>query len=173
MSEASKCIIKFPSITDQNAWIDFVREARKFYPDATPLGFKEEENFKPWLDNIIQLNLGNSLTNGETPTSTFFMFDDTRLVGYMTIKRKNYNQNNVGQVYINVRPSDRKKGYGTQLLKAAFEKCRAINMRQVIMSCPEESIGGSRLIENNGGVLQETKFLNGSSIKMKIYLIEL
>ena len=41
------------------------------------------------------------------------------------------------------------------------------------MSCPEESIGGARLIEKNGGVLQETKYLNGSSIRMKIYTIDL
>ena len=88
MADASKFLIKFPSITDQNAWLDFVREARKFYPEATPLEFKEERDFKPWLDKIIQLNLGNSLTNGETPTSTFFMYVDTRLVGYLTIKRR-------------------------------------------------------------------------------------
>ena len=173
MADASKFLIKFPSITDQNAWLDFVREARKFYPEATPLGFKEERDFKPWLDKIIQLNLGNSLTNGETPTSTFFMYVDTRLVGYLTIKRKSYNQNSVGQVYINIRPSDRKKGYGTYFLKEGLNKCKAINIHQVIMSCPEESIGGARLIEKNGGVLQETKYLNGSSIRMKIYTIDL
>ena len=173
MAEDVKLTIRFPSETDKNAWLDFVKDARKFYSDATPLGFKDEEHYRIWLNRLINLNIGTSLKEGETPQSTFFMFQGQRIVGYLTIKRKMINNNPIGQVYLNIRPSDRKKGFGTKLLTAALNKCREINLKQALISCPEESSAGIKLIEKAKGRLIETKFLNGTEIKMRIYLIDL
>ena len=173
MGETSKMLVKFPSITDQAAWNEFVAEARKFYQDATPLGYLKEMDYKTWLENTIRLNIGSPLNDGEIPTSSFFVYDGPRLIGYLTIKRKNLNLDKVGQVYLNVRPNDRKKGYGDYILKAAIRKCKEIGIIKIIVSCPQESIGGIKLIENNGGVLQEEKELNGSGIIMKIYSIDI
>ena len=173
MGETSKMLVKFPSITDQAAWNEFVNEARKFYADATPLGYLKDMDYKTWLDNTIRLNIGSPLNDGEIPTSTFFVYDGARLIGYLIIKRKNLNLDKVGQVYLNVRPNDRKKGYGDYILKAAIRKCKEIGIIKIIISCPQESVGGIKLIENNGGVLQEEKELNGSGIIMKIYSIDI
>lgn len=173
MGETSKMLVKFPSITDQAAWNEFVNEARKFYADATPLGYLKDMDYKTWLENTIRLNIGSPLNDGEIPTSTFFVYDGARLIGYLIIKRKNLNLDKVGQVYLNVRPNDRKKGYGDYILKAAIRKCKEIGIIKIIISCPQESVGGIKLIENNGGVLQEEKELNGSGIIMKIYSIDI
>ena len=173
MAEENKLQIRFPSETDKNAWLDFVKDARKFYSDATPLGFKDEEHYREWLNNLINLNIATNLKEGEIPQSSIFMFNGPKIVGYLTIKRKVINQNNVGQIYLNIRPSDRKKGYGTKLMIAAINKCREIQLKQALISCPEESIGGIKIIEDNGGRLIETKFLKGTEIKMRIYLIDL
>ena len=173
MADDLKLTIRFPSETDKNAWLDFVKDARKFYSEATPLGFKDEEHYREWLNRLINLNIGTTLKEGEIPQSTFFMFQGTRIVGYLTIKRKLINHVPIGQVYINIRPSDRKKGFGTKLLVAALNKCREINLKQALISCPEESPGGIKLIEKANGRLIETKFLNGTEIKMRIYLIDL
>ena len=173
MAEDIKLTIRFPSETDRNAWLDFVKDARKFYSESTPLGFKDEDHYREWLNKLINLNIGTALKDGEVPQSTFFIFQGTRIVGYLTIKRKVINHNSIGQIYINIRPSDRKKGYGTKLLTAALNKCREINLKQALISCPEESPGGIKIIESAQGRLVETKFLNGTEIKMRIYLIDL
>ena len=173
MAEDVKLTLRFPSETDKNAWLDFVKDARKFYSEATPLGFKDADHYREWLNKLINLNIGTALKEGEVPQSTFFMFQSTRIVGYLTIKRKIINHTPIGQVYVNIRPSDRKKGYGTKLLTAALNKCREINLKQALISCPEESPGGIKIIENAQGRLIETKFLNGTEIKMRIYLIDL
>ena len=168
-----KLLIKFPAETDKNAWLDYVKDARKFYSDATPLGFKDEEHFREWLNNLINLNVGTHIKDGVAPQSTFFMFNGNRIIGYLTIKRKVINQKNVGQIYFNIRPSDRKKGYGTKLMNAALNKCKEINLSEAVISCPDESLGAIKIIESHGGKLVETKFLNGTEIKMRIYLIKL
>ncbi len=173
MAEESKLVIRFPSETDKNAWLDFVKDARKFYSEATPLSFKDEDHYREWLNRLINLNIGTTLKPGEVPQSTFFMFDGTRIVGYLTIKRQMINHNPIGQIYINIRPSDRKKKYGTKLMTAALNKCREIQLKQALVSCPEESLGGIKIIEANKGRLIETKFLKGTEIKMRIYLIDL
>ena len=69
MGETSKMLVKFPSITDQAAWNEFVNEARKFYADATPLGYLKDMDYKTWLDNTIRLNIGSPLNDGEIPIS--------------------------------------------------------------------------------------------------------
>ena len=173
MMAEEKLVIRFPSETDKNAWLDFVKDAKKFYSDATPLGFKGEEYYREWLNNLINLNLGTNLKPGLIPQSTFFMFSGPKIIGYLTIKRKVIDMKSVGQIYFNIRPSDRKIGYGTKLLEAALKKCRDIQIVQAIISCPEESLGGIKLIESHGGKLVETKFLKGTEIKMRIYVIEL
>ena len=76
MAEENKLIIRFPSETDKNAWLDFVKDARKFYSDATPLSFKDEAHYREWLNRLINLNIGTTLKPGEVPQSTFFMFSE-------------------------------------------------------------------------------------------------
>jgi predicted acetyltransferase len=58
-----------------------------------------------------------------------------------------------GHVDYGVRPSARRKGYGTRLLSLTLEKARLMGMREVVVMCRKANIGSARVIERNGGVL--------------------
>ena len=61
-----------------------------------------------------------------------------------------------GDIGYGVRPSERRKGYATQMLKYALSVCREKNMKEAILGCYENNYGSNRTIQKNGGVLYRT-----------------
>lgn len=58
-----------------------------------------------------------------------------------------------GHIGYGVRPSQRRKGYATQMLKFALEKCREMGLTRVVVGCYRENIGSAKTIIKNGGIL--------------------
>jgi len=58
-----------------------------------------------------------------------------------------------GHVGYDVRPSMRRKGYGTELLRLALPLLRAHGVTRVRITCNDDNTGSARIIERNGGVL--------------------
>ena len=59
-----------------------------------------------------------------------------------------------GHIGYDVRPTARRRGHGTAMLKAALVKARELGLDQVLITCDEDNIGSRRVIEANGGVLE-------------------
>lgn len=88
----------------------------------------------------------------------YLAFDRDRLVGLVNIRfdlsdnlRELY-----GDIGYGVRPSERKKGYATKMLKYAIDVCRKKQMKEVILGCYEKNYGSNRTIQKNGGILYRT-----------------
>jgi predicted acetyltransferase len=58
-----------------------------------------------------------------------------------------------GHIGYVIRLSQRRKGYGTLILKLTLEKARAIGIQRVRVTCDTDNIGSARIIERNGGML--------------------
>ena len=47
------------------------------------------------------------------------------------------------------------KGYGTKMLSMALTYCKeTLNLHKVLITCDDDNIGSIRVIENNGGILE-------------------
>ena len=68
---------------------------------------------------------------------------------------------NGGHIGDGIRPSERRKGYATEMIALALEKCRELNIRKVLMVCDKENIGSAKSIIKNGGVLENEVIING------------
>jgi predicted acetyltransferase len=70
-----------------------------------------------------------------------------------------------GNIGYDVRPTYRKKGYGTQILKITLEIAKEKGLKNVLITCDDDNIGSYKIIEKNGGKLlniinnDETKIL--------------
>ena len=100
------------------------------------------------------------------PDSTYFALDEERniFVGAVNI-RHHLNERlllNGGHIGDGVRPSERRKGYGTQMVALALEKCRELGIEKVLMVCDRENIASAKTIIKNGGVLENEVEVEGT-----------
>ena len=56
-----------------------------------------------------------------------------------------------GHIGYSIRPSRRRRGYGTRILELAIEKCPSLGLEQVLVTCDSDNIASKKIIERNGG----------------------
>ena len=72
-----------------------------------------------------------------------------------------------GHIGYSVRPSERKKGYGTEILKQALEYAKTININNVMLACYKENEGSRKIIVKCGGKLEkEFTYIDGKIIQV-------
>ena len=109
------------------------------------------------------------------PGTTLFCLDVDRdiLVGAVNI-RHYLNEAlllNGGHIGDGIRPSERRKGYATEMIGLALEECRRLGINKVLMVCDKNNIGSAKSIMNNGGILENEIEVDG--ILEQRYWIEL
>lgn len=75
---------------------------------------------------------------------------DNTLVGVTNIRpyldAERYHNGHIGY---SVRPSERRKGYGTEILRLAIIKAEQLGVMDVVVSCNKRNIASKRVILNN------------------------
>ena len=102
-------------------------------------------------------------TDRKVPDSVFFLLDieRNRLLGAVNIRH--YLNDSLlcsgGHIGDGIRPSERGKGYGTEIIRLALIECKKLGINKVLMTCDKDNIASAKTIINNGGVL-DSEFVN-------------
>lgn len=104
-------------------------------------------------------NLDNKNTdNGYAPSTVFFLLDEdrNRLLGAVDIRHYLTDRLLVtgGHIGDGIRPSERRKGYGTKIIALALLECKKMGIDKVLITCNSSNIGSRKAILANGGVLE-------------------
>ncbi len=102
---------------------------------------------------------------GLVPDSTWFALDEERniIVGAVNI-RHFLNEGLLldgGNIGDGIRPSERRKGYATEMIRLALEKCKELGIYHILMVCDKDNTGSAKSIQNNGGVLENEPVVDG------------
>ena len=62
-----------------------------------------------------------------------------------------------GHIGYDVAPKARRRGHGTSMLRAALPIAAEIGLDQVLITCDTDNVGSRRVIEANGGVLEDER----------------
>ncbi len=97
--------------------------------------------------------------------TTYFAFseEEDKIVGAVNI-RHSLNDTLLrrgGNIGDGVRPTERNKGYATEIISLALEICRSMQMEKVLMTCDKSNIGSAKSILKNGGHLENEQEENG------------
>ncbi len=96
--------------------------------------------------------------DGWVRNTTWFLVSNGRIIG-------NYNFRHElteslrrcgGHCGYSVRPSERRKGCGSMLLAHAKDFGRTLGLRRILVTCSVDNHGSSRVIQRNGGILEDT-----------------
>lgn len=114
-------------------------------------------DFEDWVKkihnnvNIPDKEWGKSLT--------YLAFDEMdKLIGLLSVRYDLPIEKvmKFGHIGYGVRPSERRKGYATQMLKYALKECKKYGLNKVIVGCYKENKGSAKtIIKNNGKLIKE------------------
>ena len=135
--------------------------------------FKNDyHDFDNYLDNLEY----SQPQDGKVPDSVFFLLDVDRniLLGAINIRHylNDYLLKYGGHIGDGIRPSERRKGYATEMIRLALIECRKLGIDKVLMVCDKSNIGSAKSIIKNGGVL-ENEFVDEDGIINQRYWISL
>ena len=96
------------------------------------------------------------MPNGYVPETRLWLIEDGKYIGSVNIRHSltPHLLGVGGHIGYNIRPSMRNKGYGTAILRLALPYARALGLERVLLTCDETNIGSKKIIEANGGVLE-------------------
>ncbi|MCI9079913.1 MAG: GNAT family N-acetyltransferase [Lachnospiraceae bacterium] len=118
-------------------------------------------DFKNYI-KMIEVSAGN---RDIVPNSTYFCLDTDRNIFVGAVNIRHYLNDslllNGGHIGDGVRPSERRKGIATQMIKLALEECKRLNIDKVLMVCDKTNTGSAKSIINNGGVLENEINIDG------------
>ena len=81
-------------------------------------------------------------------------------------------KNYAGHIGYGVRPTERRKGYVTQMLNQALKYCKdKLKLDKVMISCDKKNEGSRKTILNAGGILEKEYTKDGEEVQ--IYWINL
>ena len=128
--------------------------------------FKNDyHNFDYYLDNLEL----KEPKNGYVPDSTFFALDVERNIFVGAINIRHYLNKKLlldgGHIGDGVRPSERRKGYATEIIRLGLEECKKLGITKVLIVCDKGNIGSRKSILNNGGVLENEIDVDGTIVQ--------
>ena len=142
--------------------------------DCSPSAiFKNDpQDFEYYLDKLEQ----RTASGDRVPNSVFFLIDEerNRLLGAVSI-RHYLNEamlQTCGHIGDGIRPSERRRGYATEMLRLSLIECKKLGIDRVLLICDKANIGSAKTIIRNGGVL-ENEIVNESGTAMQRYWIDL
>lgn len=136
--------------------IDMMDEWRlsgeKIFPFAiSKADYHDYDTYAPTLETA-------KATEILVPDSTYFCLDTERNLFVGAVNIRHYLNDNLlftgGHIGDGIRPSERQKGFGTQMVGLALEKCKELGIERVLIVCDKTNTASAKTILNNGGVLE-------------------
>ena len=112
------------------------------------------ENFKAYLEQLIRNKYVQTNEYG-TPTITYVMYVNDYPVGYVGLRPEiddNWKKWS-GNIFYNIRPSERRKGYATRMLELGIKEFKKMGVKEIYLNSSKGNLGSSKVIENNDGIL--------------------
>lgn len=162
--------LEFPRDEYREEWYSIIREIENANEKMTPFALKgETDDYNEYLKKSKKQSEGINLPEGRVPSDIFFLVHngDNRILGAIDIRYglNDYLYNYGGHIGYGIRPTERKKGYASEMLRLALDVCREKDMDKVLITCNKSNVASSRTIVKNGGVLENEVLENEEVIQ--------
>jgi predicted acetyltransferase len=91
----------------------------------------------------------------KVPFSVLWLVEGDAFIGEASIRHElnAYLLQEGGHVGYGIRPAHQRQGYGKLILALALEECRRLGLERVLITCLQDNLASARIIEANGGKL--------------------
>lgn len=153
----------FPTQDHEQKAIEYIQE---FHDNLSAIngtgsldGFLEKATYDAWLLKVQGDRDIANVPEGRVPALTYFYVreDDDKIIGMINIRLylNDFLQKEGGHIGYSIRPTERRKGYGTRMLGEALTFLRPIGLTEITLTCDKENSASAGVIVNCGGVLED------------------
>ncbi|MBU1355844.1 MAG: GNAT family N-acetyltransferase [Candidatus Edwardsbacteria bacterium] len=118
---------------------------------------KDGQTFREYIAALNRYEDPDNLPPGKvTQISFWFLNEDNVLIGNsrLRLSLNEYLLNIGGHIGFDVSPEHRRKGYATEILRLTLNEARKNGTHRVLVTCNEGNLPSRKVIENNGGILE-------------------
>ena len=155
---------------------DFRSLAEEFFAEGDARYREAMTDFEGFVRLCSDEAVGRNLAPGRVPQSTFWLVrNEQRILACSRLRHtlNPYLEEVGGHIDYDVRPSEGRRGYGTQILKLTLDKAREIGLKRLLATADSANVASWRVIEKNGGVLRSEAISPETDALLRKYWIEL
>jgi predicted acetyltransferase len=175
----SNAILVRPNAIYQRSFLEAVREfqeAGTALEDTQKITLETiESDFEGYIQSRAQYENPAALEHGYVAQWDLWLIENQEFIGRSKLRHKLNDRLREfgGHIGYEIRPSKRRMGYGSLLLKLTLEKARELGIERVLITCDVENFGSRNVIETNGGKLEGEFILSFYDKPIRRYWIEL
>lgn len=159
--------------------MDYIQEFQDYSSQINGSGgldrYLKEHTYTEWVRKAVSDTDIANIPVGRVPAYTYFYVreDDGKIVGMINIRLalNDFLRKEGGHIGYSIRPTERRKGYATRMLKAALAFCRPIGLSEVIITCDKSNPASAGVIANCGGALEAEFFSETFGEVIQRYII--
>ena len=132
------------------------------------------DNYDIWLEKVTKQIKKETADPDWVVTDTFFTIreHDKKIIGIIDFRQElNDFLKDFGHCGYSVRPTERKKGYASEMLKQILGIARKTGLKEFQLSCASNNVASLKTITKNGGVYQRSFEYNGKTAN--VFIIKL
>lgn len=134
-------------------------------------------HFPTYLRRVEEIAQGLSLPQGIVQQTVFWLVrDGVRIVAMGRLRHRLTPalEKEGGHIGYTVRPSERRKGYGTMLCGLLVQEARRrLGISRILITCNSDNIASARIIRKNGGRFENEVVSDWSGKPVSRYWIEI
>jgi predicted acetyltransferase len=167
---------------DKN-FVEEIRSYKKEFLDAASvlhgaMGLKDYDDPLDWIEYCRLMENRETLPGKDRVESDEYMLireKDKKLLGLINFRHylEGHLIEHGGHIGFSVRPSERRKGYATEMLNLCLKKCREKGLVKVLITCNVNNEASRRTIIGCGGVYERTTHVETEGVDFERYWIAL
>ena len=139
---------------------------------------EDYDDIEKWDLNCKLFENEATLPPGYSIGFQYVYMEDNEVVGMVNFRPKAlehmYLRQYGGHIGYSVKPSKRKQGIATRMLKDFLKICKdEYHLKQVLITCNENNVASRKVIIKNGGILEEKVFCPPENCMIERYWISL
>lgn len=125
--------------------------------------------------HVERFESGIDLPPNRVRQTWFWLLHGDRLIGASRLRHKliPFLERDGGHIAYEIRPSERRKGFGSEILRLTLGEAAAIGIRRALLTTEPTNLGSIGVILNNGGRFVDTSVSPESGELLNRYWIEL